>query len=196
MIRVTCPVLDVVQLARDQDDCSLCWNVLLLMRCTTTTTSGFLQWSINNAAVYSIDDLVAVNSNVTVDGSLFVFDSHTTVSGANVYTSTAILNTSHVSTVQCSDDGGLSQTLPIILKGKLVHCNFNQFIILPFVHLVEDRVIFNDDTTIGTNIVVRWSAPADAGVCCEQFRVMTSQNSFRPVDNLRSQCTDLISTTN
>ena len=100
------------------------------------------------------------------------------MSGANVYTSTATLNTSHVSTVQCSDDGGLSQTLPIILKGKLVHCNFNQFIILPFVHLVEDRVIFNDDTTIGTNIVVRWSAPADAGVCCEQFRVMTSQNSF------------------
>ena len=52
-------VLDVVQLARDQDD-SVCAGMFVTMRCTTTTTSGFLQWSINNAAVYSIDDLVAV----------------------------------------------------------------------------------------------------------------------------------------
>ena len=73
-------LLDVVQLARDQDG-SVCAGMNVTMRCTTTTTTGLLQWSINNVPVYTIDNFAAVNDKVTtVDGSLLVFDSRTTVS--------------------------------------------------------------------------------------------------------------------
>ena len=72
--------------------------------CTTTTLNGLLQWSINNGPpVYTIPSTASVNANITIDGSVFVFTERTSVSGANVFTSTASLNTSHVTSVQCSD---------------------------------------------------------------------------------------------
>ena len=86
--------------------------------CTTTTLNGFLEWSINNGPpVYSITNTASVNAGITIDGSVFVFSSRTTVSGANVYTSTASLNTSHVTSVQCSDGAG-APSRSIQFQGK------------------------------------------------------------------------------
>ena len=75
-------------------------------KCSTTTVSGRLQWNINSVQMFSIDDSASVGKNLTMIGNTFVFTKAGTVSGANVYTSTAELNlTTPNVTIECSDGG-------------------------------------------------------------------------------------------
>ena len=88
------------------------------MECTTITSIGVLQWKINNGPVaYTIDSTVPVNDNTTINDNVFVYSENSVVASANVYTSTASLNTSGVTSVQCFD-GGNQLSLPIQLEGK------------------------------------------------------------------------------
>ena len=63
--------------------------------------------------MFSIDDSASVGKNLTMNRNTFVFTEAGTVSGVNVYTSTAELNsTTATNTVECSD-GGAPESLPL-----------------------------------------------------------------------------------
>ena len=106
----------IVDLALNQEGPPLCGGRMVNFKCSTTTNDGSLRWDINSVEVFSIDNSVSVGQNLTMNGNTFVFTEAGTVSGVNVYTSTAELNpTTTTITVLCSD-GGIpeSRTLNIV----------------------------------------------------------------------------------
>ena len=63
-------------------------------KCSTTTAGGSLRWDINSVLEFLIDSTRTVGYNLTENGNTYVFTEAGTVTGVNVYTSTAQLNTS------------------------------------------------------------------------------------------------------
>ena len=88
--------------------------------CVTVVSGGLLRWIINGQQVFSVTNGQTTTFTQTVNGNVFVFVGGSQLSGVNIYTSTASLNTDQLTSVSCSD-GVLQPTLNIGLVGKLLH---------------------------------------------------------------------------
>ena len=97
-----------------------CGGDIADFKCSTTTAGGSLRWDVNSVPVFSIDSTRTVGYNLTMNGSAYVFTEAGTVTGVNVYTSTAQLNTSTLAltnTVRCSD-GGVPESQLFVLNNR------------------------------------------------------------------------------
>ena len=92
-----------VYLGQDSLDGSVCSGTNVNFTCTTTSTSGFLQWQTNGDILFDLGSTSNVGDNTIVNGSEFVFTDAQTISGVRVYTSTVSLNTAQITSIQCSD---------------------------------------------------------------------------------------------
>lgn len=92
-----------VYLGQDSLDGSVCSGTIVSFTCTTTSSIGLLQWQNNGVILFNLGSTSNVGDNATVNGSEFVFTDSQTISGATVYTSTVSLNTSQITSIQCSD---------------------------------------------------------------------------------------------
>ena len=97
----------------------LCGGRIVNFKCSTTTMGGSLRWDVNSVQMFLIGNSASVGQNLTMNGNTFVFTKAGTVSGVNVYTSTAELNsTTPTITVVCSD-GGAPESLTLnIVNGE------------------------------------------------------------------------------
>ena len=148
--------------------------------CVTVISNGLLQWYINGQEVFSVSSEQTTSVTQTVNGHEFVFERGSKLSGENVYTytSTVSLNTGQAISLSCSD-GVLLQTLKIGLVGKLLHYfikMLNQFDIPLVEKQPSDSSIVNNKDDMDS-VIMSWTPPANAGICCVQYRVVSSNGT-------------------
>ena len=146
--------------------------------CVTVISNGLLQWFINGQEVFSVNSGQTTSVTQTVNGNEFVFVRGSQLSGVNVYTSTASLNTDQLTSVSCSD-GVLQPTLEVGLVGKLLYY-FIKMLNRFDIPLVEEQP--SDSSTVNNkddldSVNMSWTPPADAGICCVQYRVVSSNGT-------------------
>ena len=106
--------LYVVDMVQSQSNCN---GIDAKVTCVTTTVSGFLEWRINDAPVFSVGPGETTSFNQTIGESDFIFVGGISAFGVHVYTSTVSLKTT--TTLSCSDNLA-EQTFVIGFDSKFV----------------------------------------------------------------------------
>ena len=106
-----------------QDGLAVCRGTPVLVKCTTTTDSGFLIWRNHSKTGFFFDDASSVNATGTLGSITITLNSIDTVSNAVVYTSTASEIITEETSITCSD-GDVPQSIDIHTKSKLAEKNY------------------------------------------------------------------------
>ena len=170
----------VVDIFQSQDR-SVCHGMNATVTCVTVISGGLLRWIINGQQVFSVTSGETTSFTQTVNGNVFVFVGGSQLSGVNIYTytSTVSLNTGQAMSLSCSD-GLLPRTFNISLIGKFLHYFLFKILHWFDIPLVEEQP--SDLSTVNNkddldSVIMSWTPPADPGICCVQYRVMSSNGT-------------------